>query len=251
MIVNCYSSEHSHSQTVASAFAAGGKFPLIRDLSKLLPGAMFTYGNLRGLKPLLDKAISEGRDWFYGDNGYFKPGHYYGFYRITRNAYQHNGAGDFSEERFSALGLDIKPWKTGKNIIVCPPGHIMAALRGFDAEQWLVDVLKTLEKVTDRPIFVRIKPSNRVREIPLAEHLENAHALVCHSSNAAVDALMAGVPVFCTDPCASFAMGRKEIAKIEEPIYPVDRFRWACALAANQWTLAEMRAGICKKDLRI
>ena len=250
MKINCYTSGHMHSQLIARAFAEGGNFPLIHDLRHLLPGPMFTYGNLRGLKPLLDQAIAEGRDWYYGDNGYFLPGHYAGYYRVTKNGYQHDGKGDAPPDRWRQLHLYIEKWQIGgRQIIVCPPGNVMAELRGFDAKHWLIDTLKILEANTDRPIRVRMKPKPGSEEKPLAEDLQGAHALVCHSSNAAVSALIAGVPVFCTDPCASSIMGLSDVSKIETPFYPGDRFRWACVLAANQWTLNEFRDGTLKKDM--
>jgi hypothetical protein len=64
-----------------------------------------------------------------------------------------------------------------------------------------------------------------------------------------VDALLAGVPVFCTAPCAAQTMGHTDPALIETPLYPDDRERWARVLAANQWTLDEMRDGACWHDL--
>ena len=68
------------------------------------------YGCLRGLKPTLDQAQAEGRTWYYADNGYFRPGKT-GYFRVTRDALQHDGTGDASPERWERLGLEIKPWR--------------------------------------------------------------------------------------------------------------------------------------------
>ena len=72
---------------------------------------------------------------------------------------------------------------------------------------------------------------------PLAVDLKDCHAVVVHSSNVAVDALLAGVPVFCTVPCAAYRMGYADLSKIESPLYPDDREQWAWNLADQQWTL--------------
>ena len=50
---------------------------------------------------------------------------------------------------------------------------------------------------------------------PFAAALRGAWALVTCASNAAVEALLAGVPVFCTRPCAAYRMGKADVAEIE------------------------------------
>lgn len=78
----------------------------------------------------------------------------------------------------------------------------------------------------------------------MAEDLKGAHALVTYMSNTSVEALLAGVPVFCTGPCAAASMGLHDLAQIEAPYYPDDRQRWFELLAENQWTLKEVAAGM-------
>lgn len=61
-------------------------------------------------------------------------------------------------------------------------------------------------------------------------------------SNIAVDAVIAGIPVFCTGPCAGLTMGLSDLSKIESPVRP-EREQWLYTLAANQWTFEEMKRG--------
>jgi hypothetical protein len=205
------------------------------------------YGCLRGLLLTLKQARAEGRTWWYMDNGYFRPGHFHGYYRVTRNALQHDGTGNASSERWERHGLDIQPWRKGRHVLVCPPSQKFGALFGFNAVAWLQTTLNTLRRHTDRPIRVRMKKGNPVS---LAEDLKDCHAVVAHSSNAAVEALLAGVPVFCTAPCAAYRMGRADLSKIEMPVYPEDREPWAWNLADHQFTLEEMRSGLCWEMLQ-
>ena len=79
--------------------------------------------------------------------------------------------------------------------------------------------------------------------------LAGAHALVTHSSSTTVKALIEGVPVFCTGPCAAGPMGLADLARIEAPHYPEDREAWLRVLAANQWTRQEMADGTCWKQM--
>lgn len=247
-----YTSGHIHSVTVIGALAAGTGLPMRQTPCALEDGGMVTYGALRGLRPLWRQAQHERRDFVYVDNGYFRPSahgrrDYSGYYRATRNAVQHDGSGNADPHRFEMLGKRLMPWrKDGRQIMVCPPGQVYAGVMGFDAQRWLTDTLRALRAATDRPLLVRDK--RQAGAVPLWEALRDVHALVTHSSNAAVEALLYGVPVFCTAPCAAQAMGCGDLGQIEKPLYP-EREQWAWNLAANQWTLAEMKSGQAWREL--
>lgn len=250
--MNVYTSGHIHSQTVCEAFAAGGPYQIRLAPCELRPGAMFTYGNLRGLKPLVDEAQTRGSDWYYADRGYFdatRGSNYDGYFRVTKNAYMADGIGAAKPDRWSRLGKTLAPWKKdGRKIVVCPPGAVLGQLRGFNSSQWLEETVATLRANTDRPIVVRNKPKGGSEEILFEDEMRDAFAVVIHSSNAGVDALLLGVPVFATHDCAAAIMANSQLERIETPVYP-DRFQWACNLAAAQWTLEEMRNGTCKREL--
>lgn len=251
-MLNVYATTHKHSRTICEAFAAGCGAPIVGP-SPLRPGDAFMYGALRGLLPTLQRAQREGRTWFYADNGYLKPGHYHGHYRVTRNALQHDGYGTTDPARWRELGLSIAPWrKNGGHVVVCPPGRLFASLFGFDADKWLADTLRALKAHTDRPVKVRVKMSWQEVKTPmepLAADLEGAWALVTHSSNAAVEAVMAGIPVFATARCGASRVALSDLSMIEAPMLPDDREEWLSVLAANQWMLDEMRDGTCWRML--
>ncbi|MBI1216892.1 MAG: hypothetical protein GC185_13900 [Alphaproteobacteria bacterium] len=188
---------------------------------------------------ILNQARAEGRIWYYGDHAYFGRFHYY---RCTRGDWQHRGIGEPDFARFDRLAIDIKPWRRGgAHVLLCPPDAKFAALMGFCATTWRQNVLQTLQRHTSRPIRIR---ERHAVDRPLDADLEDAHALVTHMSNAAVEALVAGVPVFVTGACAARAMGSDNLADIERPRRPPGRHKWAAILAANQWTLEEMAAGV-------
>lgn len=243
-----YATEHPKSRMICEAFAKGSGWPIVPP-APLREGDVFMYGCLRGLKPTLDQARAEGRTWYYADNGYFRPGKA-GYFRITRDALQHDGAGNALPERWERLGLEIKPWrKDGSHVLVCPPDEIYGQLWGLDHRKWLQDVLTTLYSSTNRKVVVRDRSKARSATEPFAAALRGAWALVTCASNAAVEALLAGVPVFCTRPCAAYKMGKADVAEIEDPAMLADRERWARVLAANQWSVAEMRDGTCWREL--
>lgn len=181
-----------------------------------------------------------GGTWYFGDHGYFGRGEYY---RITKNAFQHDGRG---EPDYSRLRLKPKPWRTsGSHVVVCPPDDAIAELRGFNVETWLRNVRKRLKQNTDREIIIR----DRHAQTSLLKDFADAWALVTWASNAAVEALMEGVPVFCTDDCAAQVMGLSDPVNIEYPRYPDNREEWAAVLAANQFTMSEIAAGVAWSKL--
>lgn len=219
----------------AFAGGCGSKAVIVEDaVFRTMPIAMF---GSRTIWSVLLHTQESGLDWYYGDHGYFGRRVYY---RCTRNAYQHNGSGAADATRFEALKIAIKPWrKTGRNILVCPPNRPFARLFGLDERLWLREVLRKIAKHTDRPVMVRPRSTSR----PLAADLDDSFAVVTYMSNAAVEAVIAGVPVFCLGKCAARAMGLDDLGRVETPVYP-DREQWAWNLAANQWTLEEMRQGM-------
>jgi FkbM family methyltransferase len=246
-----YASPRRNSSKIGQHLAKGTRLPYREVPCKLRSGGMVSYGAGYGLWPLLERARREGREWVYLDNGYFLAGHFDGYYRVTRNAYQHDGSGNARPRRFARLGLKVRPWRSGGSfVLVCPPSPGFGADRGIDTSDWLPSTLSTLRRHTDREIRVREKPPGRGRSgMPLEAVLRGCHALVTDQSNAAVLALLAGVPVFCTSRCAAYRMGHADLSKIETPRLPPDREQWAWNLAANQWMLREMASGQCWREL--
>lgn len=230
------------------AFAAGCGGELVTD-RELRPGPVAMFGSPK-LWPLLEQARAEGRMWYYGDHGYFGRGRYY---RVTKNALQYiRGPSWLDFERLEELGVDIAPSrKAGDHVLVCPPDEVFANLNGFDAATWRTNVLAALREITKREIRVRERTCGEGRGAPLAEDLDGAWALVTYTSNAAVEALCAGVPVICTAPSAAWDLASRRLEDVESPrVWGVRRRRdWAARLAANQWTLAEIRNGTCWQEI--
>lgn len=228
------------SPRVCEAFARGCGGAVAVDRT-LRPGAVALFGSPK-LWELLREARAEGRDWYYADHAYFRR---LEFYRFTRNAWQHDGRGHADPEILRRLGVTIRPWRrSGGHVLVCPPDRAFAALMGFDAKAWKTETLAVLARHTDRCLRLRERRAAN-SDVPLADDLADCWALVTYMSNAAVEAVCAGVPVFCSGPCAARRMGGADPAEIETPPMPDGREQWAANLAANQWTLDEIASGAC------
>lgn len=216
----------------AEAFAKGSGLE-ITESREWVGGEWIGFGSPHNWESLR-QARKAGVPWIYGDHGYFGRGEYY---RVTRNAFQCDGVSGHGVG--SAAIPEIAPWRRGNHVLVCPPHENIAVLMGFSVHDWLTDVAFRLTHNTDRTVKVR----DRFADKPLAADLKDCHAVVTWTSNVAVDALIAGVPVFCTGECASSPMGRTDPINIEYPRYPDDRRAWLCVLACNQWTLDEIAEG--------
>jgi hypothetical protein len=246
--VSYYVADEFTSPKFAYAFAKGCHGTITDELDYLHPGPVAMFGS-PPVWPLLRRAQAEGRDFYFADHAYFGRGW---AYRITKNRYQHDGQGPLSQiglgrlERFSRR--QIQPWRhSGSHVLVCPQSEVYFSLHGINRNEWLWGVTRTIRQHTDREIKVRYKASRT----PITPDLEDAWAVVVFSSAAALDALIAGVPVFTLAPfAASVSMGLTDLAQIESPIYPDGRDRFLSVLADNQWTLPEIMRGSAWRQLQ-
>jgi hypothetical protein len=239
MIPHVYTAQGELTAPVfACNFAQGCGGQVVYDYT---PGAWAGFGSPQTWR-WMERAKAEGFDWFYGDHAYFGRRH---LFRITKNAFQHDGYGKPDYERYGRFVLPIRSWrKTGRNIVICAQTQSHYDRHGVS--DWVKDTINELVKSTDRDIVVREKRGNA----HLSHDLANAWAVVTHTSNAAVDAAIAGIPVFTTHPCAASRVAKSSLAEIERPLYADDRRDWAGALAANQWTMDEIRSGKAWRHLQ-
>lgn len=234
---NVYTSEGPWTQIYPS-FSQGCNGTCVPASDGLKPGTGIIWGLLRGSPELIAASVKAKQPWVYLDHGYVHRGHYSGHYRVTVNDLQQRHLIERPDDRWKALGVRLKPWRKGREVIVCPPSDHFA--RTFGLQGWERYVLDALKKLTDRPIKIRRKTDNQ--SFPAA--LGNAHCVVASSSIAAVEAAVLGVPVFVDECSAAAPIGLTDLTKIEEPIYP-DREPWAHSLAYGQFTRDEMKDGTC------
>ena len=178
-----------------------------------------------------------------------QPHHYYALAK-----HYHHGRGEWfsgGPERFSALGLELKPWRTeGDHILICPnrsfgvPPQVMP-------KDWAERTAARVRQQTERPVRIRRHPGNDAPARRIGEDLRNAWAVVVWSSNVGVQALVAGIPVICmapfwicknaTQPYLSTVEDRpnEALRQIEDGI----RFDSMTRLAWAQWRLDEIEQG--------
>lgn len=170
----------------------------------------------------------------------------------------------FLQSQFPNLKIDN--WKKdGKVILLIAQNPIGFQYQGdISYNSWLLNTIKQIKLVTDRPIRVRLHPRSmwnkskqdrklitfqedeRVKLSQLQgrfnffEDLEDVYCAVTHSSSAAVDSIMKGVrTIVLSDRCVTHAGQEKvwqdTLTDIEVPEYP-DREQWAYNLAYTSFT---------------
>jgi hypothetical protein len=187
------------------------------------------------------------RPFYYIDNSFFDPTRGTHF-RVTKNKIQISVADhrpDFA--RWEALGIDLKPWVdqgSDRHVVVCPQSStFMRDIVRYPGD-WLKQTLAGLnEFYPHRRVVVREWTSNKItasRTLP--QDLENAVALVTHTSMAAVTALVHGVRVKVS--------GMHAVSSVLQPhtmagsgAWEGDRRHVLATLAGAQWTIEELRRG--------
>ncbi len=247
---------------ILAAFCAGAGGQVVDGgVPRLVDGpvAAAFYGVTPATRHLWLQARTEGRPWFYIDNAYFDRcrGNYF---RVTRDALQHHGARVHSNGTRLAYLIDhglveVMPWRRGGDHICIAPQSdefMLVCAEYPKGRRWVDDIQTELLAATSRPLVVLPWTRDKAewyRRLPAA--LAEAHALVTYSSASAISALLAGVPAFVTaDDCIARPMSPDGVGTIETPRRAGDRTPWLQVVADNQWTLEEMRAGLCWRMLQ-
>ena len=209
---------------------------------------------IRGLGGGSRKAIHHcwetNRDFYAIDTGYFgnagsktKTWH-----RVTKNALQY--VGPIIERDDARLPkFKYRKFKNASKIMLVPPSDKVMRLWGQpDPEVWVENTKKELQKYTDRPIEIRLKPnrSERISTKPLEAALaDDVYCLITYNSIAALEALMFGVPAIALGPNCATALCNTDLAEINNLNKPTEDEMYALMkhLSYCQFTRDEMMNG--------
>lgn len=197
---------------------------------------------------------SNGNKVIICETGYLKRGDGEGhYYAVGLDGL--NGRADFKNksmpsDRFDELQIELKPWRTtGSHVLICGQVPWDASVDHIDFKEWQRESVRTLKKLTDRPLVFRQHPAIDGSKKPLQEDLKDCWAVVTFNSNSAVEAAISGIPVFVADEGSMAGpIANWNLEDIENPKTP-DRHQWACDLSYSQWTPAEMKEGKTWKHL--
>lgn len=240
--MRCYAlGSQTRSAEIMTAFSDGVKGEVIREGAKYSTGDVALWGLLRGAKELRQQVKANGSTYYAVDHAYIGREEQF---RVTRNGFQQTEVFDRPIDRWQGLKdkfrIQVKDWRKGGSYILLAMSST-AVYQYFDEIGWEDRISYQLRQVTDRPILVRKKAHTE----SLEGQLSRAWCVVTHASMVAVDAVIAGVPVFVTGPSVARPMGRTDLRLIEEPVFP-EREAWFRSLAYAQFNLKDMRRGFVK-----
>jgi hypothetical protein len=124
MNISVYDTGHEIADTIAKSLVMGMEQNIEADVA-------IGYGILRGMAANLRKH----KYWFELDRGYFNPGHYDGYYRISYKGTQarYDAAYPISKQYECEL-KPTRPYDKSKPILVCPPTDVV--MRFFGLDDW-------------------------------------------------------------------------------------------------------------------
>ncbi len=221
---------------------------------------------------VMKSCTEHGVHYVYFDKGYINRGwdaseDREAYYRFSLDSFQplpYFQAIPRPPDRWEKLNVKLHPRReNGEYIIYAGCSEKFARWYHFEPTEHATRVIHEIKALTSRPIIYRPKPSyGRAVPIPgsvyskgrckIEEELENAYALVTFSSNAALDAILYGVPAVVLGPGIARPVSNTDLSMINHLSFPTDqeRFQWCCDLAYCQWQLKEIRDGTLWQELK-
>jgi len=222
--------------TVCSALHRGTGFPLKMawDFPTHETPPSIVYGILRGCGEIIRRCEKAKVDYWHIDHGYFRSGHYDGYYRITKNALAKSYDPDQKVlgDRWELLDLPIEPWRGNKDApyLFCPPTPNIVS--HFNLGDWETQTVAKYSFSRDE-YKVRRKGDSE----PVADAIRGSMGVVTFNSNVAVEALRLGVYAFADyGPAKRFWEDDDRLSLFQQ-------------LAYAQFTLDEMSSGFAWKHV--
>lgn len=190
------------------------------------------YGILRGCGEVFKQAGKHKIPWVNIDKGYFQPGHYSGYYRISLNGTQQTFGLDKLEpdyERWDALGIEVLPECSKRDLtLVCPQTEHVREF--FGSAQW------PNSRKNSRLV---IKSKSDPEPIDYSIYDE----VITFNSSVGWEALRQGIPVVSDPEHSILGAYSKLVDKMWYQDYE-QRRRFFAIQAGLQLTLPEVRSGL-------
>jgi len=180
---------------------------------------------------------------------------------------------EYDDKRWPLFKHELCPWNpTGDIIVICGQHDASEQWKGLPKmENWIVQQITEIRKYTTRPILVRPHPRNQISfdpkkfdnvkiRMPKRDYrtyddtdfkrtLERTWAVVNHSSNPAMEAVIKGIPVFVSESSLCHVVGNTKLVDINTPAMP-NRLSWANWLSYTEWFKDEIEAGLPWKRIK-
>jgi len=174
---------------------------------------------------------------------------------------------EVDDKRWPLFGHELRPWNpTGELIVICGQHDTSEQWKGLPRmSAWIKNQITEIRKYTSRPILVRPHPRNQISfnendftnvkvRLPKKDFrtyddtdfkatLERTWAVINHSSNPAMEAVIRGIPVFVSESSLCYEVGNSSLTDINTPAMPA-RLNWAHRLSYTEWFEDEIQNGL-------
>ncbi len=179
----------------------------------------------------------------------------------------------FDDKRWPLFQHELRPWNpTGDIIVICGQHDSSEQWSGLPKMNlWIAKQIEQIRKITTRPILVRPHPRNHIQfkesdfdnvkvRLPKRDYrtyddtdfkaaLGRTWAVVNHSSNPAMEAVIQGIPVFVSESSLCYDVGNANLSDMNTPAMP-NRHSWANKIAYTEWFEDEIAQGLPWKRIK-
>ena len=208
--------------------------------------------NTVGNENILVRKIDDAKPFWFIDSGYTNfLGKQKTWHRLVRNHLHFNREFSAPVDRLGIFNKFPHQWRSsGDKILVIEPGEFAAAVFHIDIKQWKYNVESELKNYTDKKIIFREKESKKKRD-PLYQHLldEDYYCVVNINSNAATEAIWAGIPTITLDRHITNPVTKNKLSEINN-LYTGSLAEWLAMLSYSQFTFNELIDGTALKIIK-
>jgi hypothetical protein len=226
--------------------------------------SLLWHGRMMKNKPIWDKFRSQNKNVLVIEVGGIKRNTTWkvGINGINRSA--DFGPVNNDSQRAQQLGIELRPWSTdGEHILICLQHIKSEQWKDMSAlDQYVIDTVKNIRQHTDRKIIVRPHPRCPLKNLPVLDNVgyeipkqiantyddfnlnfTNVWAVVSHSSNPGVHAVLNGIPAFVSEQSLAYDVANTDFSTINSPKTP-NRQQWLNDYTHTEWTIEEIAQGI-------
>lgn len=171
------------------------------------------------------------------------------WHRLCRDNIHHsNILGKCNHKRLNIFPCLPRPWRTdGSEVLIIEPSEIQCRLFDIDIVRWRAEIRKEVNSRTSRSVVFREKADKKIRT-SLYQYLldSDVYCVINYNSNAAVEAVWAGVPVITLGRHITNPIAASSLDQINDLLRP-DLERWLKFLSHCQYTVEEIQNGTARR----
>lgn len=182
-----------------------------------------------------------------------------GYYGHTENL-------DWDRPNKLNINLAINVSRNPRIVIAAQHSRSLQVAGLTSMEAWIVEQVKRLREVTDRPVVVRPHPRSRLDPTQLPQDVDieppiriantydsynlafDCHAMVNYNSGPGIQAALAGTRPIVDRSSLAHPVSIN-IQDLEQP-YTVDRYQWLVEICHTEYTVEELKKGLWLQRLQ-